>query len=173
MRFPCWLIDKTPNPDLATRNWSKDHDRANFHNLRDASNVPKTGQFVQCQGLTPFSQLRVLLLLFPAGLGTLLGLPQTNTTFYPTILGEVIFGIGMALLVEVYGGHNNVHGLGLAGAIAINFIGGGILMLWLLFGQFDIPTRGRVILWSVAVIVLLIGIIEVFSKSWQYEKGTA
>ena len=117
--------------------------------------------------------LGILLLLFPTGLATLLGLPQTNTTFYPTILGAVIFGIGVALFIEVYGKRKNVHGLGLAGAISINFIGGGILLVWLLFGQLDIPTRGRVILWSVAVIVLLIGIIELFSRSWQYNKGSA
>ena len=115
--------------------------------------------------------LGLLLLLFPPGLATLLGLPQTNTTFYPTILGAVIFGIGVALFVEIYGKRKNLNGLGLCGAIAINFIGGGILMLWLLFGQLDIPTRGRIILWSVAVIVLLIGIIESFSISWQYDKG--
>lgn len=66
--------------------------------------------------------LGVVLLLFPAGLATLLGLPQTNTTFYPTILGSVIFGIGVALFVEVYGRRKNVHGLGLAGAISINLL---------------------------------------------------
>ncbi len=47
--------------------------------------------------------LGTLLLLFPAGLVELLGLPLTNTYFYASILGAVIFGIGLALLLELYG----------------------------------------------------------------------
>jgi hypothetical protein len=35
----------------------------------------------------------VFLLLFPIGVIDFLGLPQTNTNFYPSILGAVIFGI--------------------------------------------------------------------------------
>ena len=38
--------------------------------------------------------LGVILLFFPAGLLDLLGLPPTNTYFYASILGAVIFGIG-------------------------------------------------------------------------------
>jgi hypothetical protein len=42
--------------------------------------------------------LGVLLLLFPAGIVNLLGLPVTNTDFYASILGAVLFGIGIALI---------------------------------------------------------------------------
>ncbi len=59
----------------------------------------------------------LLLLLLPAGLVQLLGLPSTNTYFYTTILGAVIFGIGLALLIELYGTSARIHGLGLGGAI--------------------------------------------------------
>jgi uncharacterized membrane-anchored protein YitT (DUF2179 family) len=47
--------------------------------------------------------LGVLLLAFSHDLVKLLGLPQTEQSFYPTILGAVLFGIGLALLLE-YGG---------------------------------------------------------------------
>ena len=112
--------------------------------------------------------LGVVLLLYPVGIVKLLGLPPTNTYFYASILGAVLFGIGIALLIERFGESKNVRGLGLAGAIAINFSGAGALVVWLVVSPFNIPTRGRVILWSVAIAVLLIGLAEIVTRSWQY-----
>ena len=111
--------------------------------------------------------LGALLLLLPAGLIDLLGLPSVNHHFYTTILGAVIFGIGIALFIEMYRGGANARGLGLAGAIAINFCGGGVLLVWLLFKPFDLPARGQVVLWTVAVLVLGIGVVELASGSWK------
>ena len=110
--------------------------------------------------------LGVLLLLFPLGVAQLLGVPQSNINFYPTILGAVIFGIGIALLIEVYGESRGNHGLGLNGAIVVNFCGAGVLVLWLVFAPLNMPLRGHVILWTIAIAVLVIGFIELFSKSW-------
>jgi len=45
----------------------------------------------------------MLLLLFPFGMAQVFGIPQANSSFYPTILGAVIFGIGISLLLEVLG----------------------------------------------------------------------
>ena len=114
--------------------------------------------------------LGVLLLFYPAGVVELLGLPLTNTNFYPSILGAVLFGIGVALLIERYGASKNIRGLGLGGAIAINLCGAGVLLLWLLIAPFDIPLRGNVILWSIAIIVLIVGFVEIIAKSWRYEE---
>jgi hypothetical protein len=108
--------------------------------------------------------LGLLLLLFPAGVVELLGLPLTNTNFYPSILGAVLFGIGVALLIERYGASKNIRGLGLGGAIAINLCGAGVLLLWLLIAPFNIPLRGIVILWSIAIIVLIVGFVEITAK---------
>ena len=108
--------------------------------------------------------LGVLLLFFPAGVVELLGLPLTNTNFYPSILGAVLFGIGVALLIERYGASKNIRGLGLGGAIAINLCGAGVLLLWLLITPFDIPLRGIVVLWSIAIIVLIVGFVEIIAK---------
>ncbi len=108
--------------------------------------------------------LGLLLLLFPAGVVELLGLPLTNTNFYPSILGAVLFGIGVALLIERYGASKNIRGLGLGGAIAINLCGAGVLLLWLLIAPFDISLRGNVILWSIAIIVLIVGFVEIIAK---------
>ena len=113
--------------------------------------------------------LGILLLLFPLGIAELLGLPQSNVNFYPTILGAVIFGIGVALLIERYGFTRNIRGLGLGGAIAINLCGSIALLIWLVSTPLDIPLRGHVVLWSVAIIVLVLGLVEILSKAWQYK----
>jgi hypothetical protein len=112
--------------------------------------------------------LGVLLLLFPAGIVDFLGLPYTNTNFYPSILGAVLFGIGIALFIERYGAPTNIRGLGIGGAIAINLCGAGVLLVWLFVSPFDIPLRGIIILWSIAVIVLMVGFVEIISRTWRY-----
>jgi hypothetical protein len=117
--------------------------------------------------------LGALLLLFPAGLLDFFGLPQVSHHFYTTILGAVIFGIGIALLIDLFGAPQRIRGLGLGGAIAINLCGGGALLLWLLFRPFDLPFRGHVVLWSVAVVVLGIGVTELFTGAWKPNKPDA
>jgi len=113
--------------------------------------------------------LGTLLLLFPAGVLDLLGLPETSTHFYPSILGAVLVGIGVALFIEVHGARRPVTGLGLAGAIAINIFGGGALLVWLLVAELDMPTRGHIVLWCVAVAVLTIGVFELLARPWRYD----
>jgi hypothetical protein len=113
--------------------------------------------------------LGLLLLLFPAGILALFGLPPTDTYFYASILGAVIFGIGIALLLELWGASKGIRGLGLGGAIVINFCGAGALVAWLLFGHFNIPIRGHVTLWAVAIVVLGIGFAETVGGTWKYE----
>ncbi len=109
--------------------------------------------------------LGVILLLFPLGVLEILGLPQSNTHFYPTILGGVLFGIGIALFIERYGIKYQIRGLGLEGAIAINFCGAIVLLVWLLIDPFDLPMRGYLVLWIIAISVLLIGLVELLTKS--------
>jgi hypothetical protein len=112
--------------------------------------------------------LGIILLLYPFGLDKLLGLPQSEINFYPTILGGAILGIGIALLLERFGFAKNIRGLGLAGAIMINYCGGLTLLAWLIFYPLNIPLHGYIILWIVAIIVLAIGVFETFLKSWRY-----
>ena len=113
--------------------------------------------------------LGIILLSFPIGVAGFLGIPQPPSNFYPTILGGVIFGIGIALLIEAYGQPRGVRGLGLGGAIVINICGACILALWLVFEPLDLPMRGFIILWVVAVVVLGIGILEGLAKPWRYD----
>jgi len=39
----------------------------------------------------------------------------------------------------------------------------------IIVSDFDIPARGYIVLWSVAIIVLVVGIAEITTKSWYYE----
>ena len=113
--------------------------------------------------------LGILLLLVPFGMAEILGVPRSNLDFYPTILGGVIFGIGIALLIERYGHSRNIRGLGLGGAIAINFSAATVLLIWLVSSSLSLPIRGYIFLWSIVIIVYGIGIAEIKAKSWHYE----
>ncbi len=108
-----------------------------------------------------------LLLLFPSGIAAWLGVPPAASAFYPTILGGVLFGIGLALLLEANDRGQAPRGLGLAGAIAINFCGAGVLTFWLIFVPLEIPLRGQILLWVIAVTVLAVGLVELCSGSWR------
>lgn len=102
--------------------------------------------------------LGTLLLFYPDRLVEGLGLPRVASSFWPSILGGVLIGIGVALLVERTGRRSR--GLGIEGAIAINLCGAGVLVGWLLVAPQAIPVRGRYTLWTVAILVIGIGLVE-------------
>jgi hypothetical protein len=97
--------------------------------------------------------LGVALVVFPSGVVSALGVPRAEVAFYPSLLGAVLLGIGVALLVQRIRGSS---GLGMAGAMSINLIAGTVLAAWLIFGSLVIPPRGRLLLW--ALVVLLVGL---------------
>jgi hypothetical protein len=104
--------------------------------------------------------LGILLMAFPAGLVKALGIPMSEPPFYATILGGVLFGIGLALLVECYRRSNRFVGLGLAGAIAINLCGGFVLAAWLLSDKLTLPLRGHIFLWFLVLLLVGISLLE-------------
>ena len=106
--------------------------------------------------------LGLLLLIFSETLVEFLGVPATEQSFYPNILGGVLFGIGVALLIECFRSPNGLVGLGLGGAIAINLCGGLVLVFWLITGNLSIPIRGQIFLWTLAVNLVAISSIELF-----------
>ena len=104
--------------------------------------------------------LGILLMAFPAGLAKVLGIPMAESSFYPTILGGVLFGIGLALLIECYRKSSRVVGLGLGGAIVINLCGGFVLAVWLLSDQLTLPLRGHILLWFLVLLLVGISLLE-------------
>ena len=104
--------------------------------------------------------LGVLLLIFSDGMVDLFGVPSTDQLFYPNILGAVLFGIGIALLIELFKNDKKISGLGLMGAIAINLCGGIVLISWLIFGSLELHLRGYIFLWTLSVVLITISLIE-------------
>jgi hypothetical protein len=111
--------------------------------------------------------LGTLLIFFPGWLVVALGVPATESAFYPSILGAILFGIGIALLIERSGGR----GLALGGAIAINLSGGAILGMWLMFGGLALPLRGLLFLWGLVVMLLGISTIEILAQRKKRDAG--
>jgi hypothetical protein len=105
--------------------------------------------------------LGILCILYPFVAETI-GVPIIENSFYPNILGAILIGIGFALTIECYRKKKGMVGLGLGGAVAINLSGGLVLILWLIFGDLNIPFRGHFFLWSFAIILVGISLIEVY-----------
>ena len=103
----------------------------------------------------------VLLATFPKSVVDLLGVPDTDTTFYPSILGGVLIGIGIALVIEYRRRPGKPAGLGQYGAVAINLCGALFLVGWLLSGRLESPLRGLVFLWGLAAVLVAISLVEV------------
>jgi len=104
--------------------------------------------------------LGILLLAYSRPIVDFLGVPFTEVGFYPTLLGAVLFGIGIALLIEARRKPYGLVGLGLGGAVAINLSGGLVLLIWLISGVLNLPLRGRVFLWSLTVLLVGISLAE-------------
>ena len=113
--------------------------------------------------------LGLLLVLFPRPAAEVLGVPVPTPTFYASILGAVLTGIGLALLIERFRARYGVAGLGLGGAICINVCGAGVLALWLIAGELTMPLRGRVFLWALAIAILGLSIVEAAA---QWRRGS-
>jgi hypothetical protein len=104
--------------------------------------------------------LGVLLVTFPRSVVDLLGVPHSDATFYPSILGAVLIGISVALVIEYLHKPTGPAGLGLHGAIAINLCGALFLAGWLFSGSLDIPFRGQVFLWGLTAVLVVISLLE-------------
>ena len=105
--------------------------------------------------------LGVLLLVFPRDLMSFLGLPEPGSAFYPSILGAVLFGIGIALWMERGADRARARGLGLGGAVAINLCGALVLSAWLLFGDLSLSIKAAVVLWGIVAVLTLVSLAEV------------
>ena len=108
--------------------------------------------------------LAFLLGIFPKSVIGFLGLPVVSNPFYASILGGVFFGVGIALLISRSAKNGSSEGLGLRGAIAINLSGGFVLALWLMLGSLDVPNYGKIIMWALVVILLVLSTVELLTQ---------
>ena len=109
------------------------------------------------------------ILLIPASdiIAEFIGVPSVAGGFYPSILGAVLFGIGIALLIETVDKKKRTRGLGLDGAVAINLCGGVVLAGWLLFVELDLPLRGFIFLWILVFLLVILSTIELILEHRQ------
>ena len=105
--------------------------------------------------------LGVLLVVFPRDLISYLGIPEPSSAFYPSILGAVLFGIGIALWMERGADRARVRGLGLGGAVAINLCGALVLSAWLLFGDLSLSIKAAAVLWGIVAVLTVVSLAEV------------
>lgn len=108
--------------------------------------------------------LGVLLCGFWSSLIPILGLPPAATGFYPFVLGAVLFGIGVALVVEAVGRPRRLRGLGLEGAVAINVCGASALVYWLIRYGSEMTPLGRYVVAGIGVIVLATTAAEIIGR---------
>lgn len=104
--------------------------------------------------------LGILLVSFLPDVVSFLGVPMVQEPFYATILGSVLFGIGIALLIEYFREGSGLVGLGLGGAISINLCGGFVLGTLLIRNRLNIPSHGRLFLWFLVLLLVGISLLE-------------
>ena len=115
--------------------------------------------------------LAILLLAFSPALVNFLGVPDTDNSFYPNILGAIFLGITIALVIEANRKHSDRNvGLGLIGAISINLSGGLVLLLWLLLGGLNLPLKGLIFLWVLDILLVIVSSIELYTSLKEKKK---
>ena len=105
----------------------------------------------------------ILLVWYPASVADALGLPTDGRPFFASLLGGVLFGVGVALLIERFRPPSRMVGLGLGGAVSINLCGGAVLAAWLIGGSLSPTTIGQVTLWSLVVFLVGLSALELSS----------
>jgi hypothetical protein len=108
--------------------------------------------------------LGVLLVAFPTSIIRVLGIPGGESAFYANILGGVLFGVGVALMIERFRPPLRAVGLGIGGAISINLCGGAVLAGWLAFGRLELSTVGVIALWALVLLLAGLSVIELLSR---------
>ena len=105
--------------------------------------------------------LGVLLVVFPRDLISFLGIPEPSSAFYPSLLGAVLFGIGIALWMERGADRARVRGIGLGGAVVINLCGALVLSAWLLFGDLSLSIKAAAVLWGIVAVLTVVSLAEI------------
>ena len=115
--------------------------------------------------------LGIVLMAFPSSLIRTLGIPGGESAFYANILGGVLFGVGVALVIESLRPPLRVVGLGLGGAVSINLCGGAVLGFWLASGRLSLSTLGTLLGWSLVIVLVALSLIELYGH-FRTRSGT-
>jgi hypothetical protein len=100
----------------------------------------------------------LVLVLMPLTAIKILGLPRSETVFWPRLLGALLIGLSLATFMDA--SVRLGHGLGLGGSFVINLTVGFVLAGLLYLKQGPQSLRGRIILWALVAIVLTLAAVE-------------
>jgi len=102
----------------------------------------------------------LVLLLTPMTAITVLGLPRTDSGFWPRLLGAVLIGLAAATFLEGrFGGASR--GLGIAGCLLVNLAAATMVSAMLVLGTASRTKRGVVVLWLLVAALLLLSSFEI------------
>lgn len=91
-------------------------------------------------------------------------MPKFDLSFYPSILGSILLGIGIALLMDFNQQRDDLDpGLGLRGAIAINLCGGAALYGWLILRDLQLLTLGGSFLYGPKILLIEVSLLKLRS----------
>ena len=105
--------------------------------------------------------LGVVLVWYPLSVAESLGLPASGRPFFASVLGGVLFGMGVALLVERFR-RSKGFGLGLGGDVAINLCAAVVLVAWLWGGSLELTVLGGFLLWTLAALLVGLSLVELY-----------
>ena len=88
----------------------------------------------------------------------LLGLPRTESAFWPRLLGAVLMGLAAGTFLE---GRIGTRGMGLAGCLLVNLSVAGMLTTLLVLGRASTTRRGRLLLWALVAVLLGLSLLEI------------
>lgn len=117
-----------------------------------------TDQLLWIEALIKFAS-GAILLVAPMTSLKLFGLPGRDTALWPRLLGASLAGMALAQLAE--GGIAGSGGLGLAGTAVINITCAASLAVLLITNQASPTRRGRMLLWSIVGLLILLSGLEI------------
>lgn len=101
----------------------------------------------------------LVLIAVPLTAIKVLGLPRTDTVFWPRLLGAVLIGLSAATFMDA--SVRLGHGLSLGGSMVINLATGLALAAMLVLKQGGTSRRGRALLWALVAILLGLALVEI------------
>jgi hypothetical protein len=100
----------------------------------------------------------LLLVLVPLTSIKLLGLPRSDTAFWPRLLGALLIALALATYMDAT--IRLGHGLSLTGALVINVALALTLVGLLTSGQGPQTRRGRILLWLTTAVLATLALVE-------------
>lgn len=100
----------------------------------------------------------LVLVVAPQTVIKVFGLPRSEASFWPRLLGALLIGIAGALFVE--GSQRGSLGLGLGGSVVVNLTGALMMGIMIAADAGPPSTRGRVLVGVLIAVLLLLSAIE-------------